>query len=130
MSSKLGIIILIYLELRGTKMLIFDKVEIGNRLYMFRKKSGLTQFEVAEAADISPRTYAGIERGEASMRIETALNICNVLKITPNDLFMTEEETGISIESLVEQLNNCSPYDRDTALALMATYLNRQALKK
>lgn len=111
-------------------MLIFDKVEIGNRLYMFRKKSGLTQFEVAEAADISPRTYAGIERGEASMRIETALNICNVLKITPNDLFMTEKETEISIESLVEQLENCSPYDRNTALALMATYINRQSLKK
>ena len=67
MSRKLGIIIPIYLQLRGTKMLIFDKVEIGNRLYMFRKKSGLTQFEVAEAAEISPRTYAGIERGEASM---------------------------------------------------------------
>ena len=110
-------------------MLIFDKVEIGNRLYMFRKKSGLTQFEVAEAADISPRTYAGIERGEASMRIETALNICNVLKITPNDLFMTEKETEISIEKLVEQLSTCSPYDRDTALALMAIFLNREASK-
>ena len=110
-------------------MLIFDKVEIGNRLYMFRKKNGLTQYEVAEAADISPRTYAGIERGEASMRIETALNICNVLKITPNDLFMSEKEAEISIEALVEQLNACSPYDRDTALALMVTYLNRQSLK-
>ena len=110
-------------------MLIFDKVEIGNRLYMLRKKSGLTQFEVAEAADISPRTYAGIERGEASMRIETALNICNVLKITPNDLFMVENESEISLDKLLEQLNACSPYDRGTALALMATYLNRQALK-
>ena len=63
------------------------------------------------------------------MRIETALNICNVLNITPNDLFMSEKEAEISIETLVEQLNNCTPYDRDTALALMATYLNRQALK-
>ena len=110
-------------------MLIFDKIEIGNRLYTHRKKRGLTQFEVAESAGISSRTYARIERGEASMRIETALNICNVLKITPNDLFMTEKETEISMESIAEQLDNCSPYDRDTALALMATYLNRQSLK-
>lgn len=110
-------------------MLIFDKMAIGNRLYFLRKKSGLTQYDVAEAADISPRTYAGIERGEASMRIETALKICNVLKITPNTLFMTESEEKVGVDELVKWLNTCPEYDRDTVLMLIETYINRQMLK-
>ena len=110
-------------------MLILDKVEIGNRLYLFRKKAGLTQYEVAEAADISSRTYAGIERGEASMRIETALKICKVLKITPNDLFMKDIDKKINTDELIELLNACSPYDSETALILAETYVRRQIMK-
>ena len=57
-------------------MLIYDFREIGNRLLSFRKKAGLTQIEVAEAASPSDRTYADIERGSVNMRIETILRIC------------------------------------------------------
>ena len=52
-------------------MLIFDTIQIGNKLLQFRKKSGLTQAEVAEAAGLSDRTYADIERGTVNMKIET-----------------------------------------------------------
>ena len=65
-------------------MLIFDTIQIGNKLLQFRKKSGLTQAEVAEAAGLSDRTYADIERGTVNMKIETVLRICGALKITPN----------------------------------------------
>ena len=57
-------------------MLIFDFTQIGNKLYSFRKKVGMTQAEVAEAAGISDRTYADIERGTVNMRVETLLRIC------------------------------------------------------
>ena len=63
-------------------MLIYDFRVIGNRLLAFRKKAGLTQIEVAEAAGLSDRTYADIERGSVNMRIETILRICDVLHIT------------------------------------------------
>ena len=62
-------------------MLIYDFREIGNRLLAFRKKAGLTQIEVAEAAGLSDRTYADIERGSVNMRIETILRICDALHI-------------------------------------------------
>lgn len=68
--------------LGGRKMLIYDFRVIGNRLLAFRKKAGLTQIEVAEAAGLSDRTYADIERGSVNMRIETILRICDVLHIT------------------------------------------------
>ena len=54
-------------------MLLFDLCAIGNKLLSFRKKRGMPQAEVAEAAGLSDRTYADIERGTVNMRIETLL---------------------------------------------------------
>ena len=62
-------------------MLIFDYKTIGNKLLSFRKKRGLTQYEVAEIAGLSDRTYADIERGSVNMRIETILRICDALQL-------------------------------------------------
>ena len=54
-------------------MLIFDLRSIGNKLLAIRKRMGMTQAEVAEAAVMSDRTYADIERGSVNMRTETVL---------------------------------------------------------
>ena len=105
-------------------MLIFEFTTIGNRLFFIRKRMGLTQAEVAEAAELSTRTYADIERGCVNMRIETVLKICNVLHITPDEI-LTTEESSISAkqQELWERLNACSPKDKETALKLLSVYL-------
>lgn len=109
-------------------MLIHDFRKIGNRLLAIRKKAGMTQMEVAEAAGLSDRTYADIERGSVNMRIETVLRICDALHITP-DKILLEEETKLSVrqDELMEKLNACSEKDKDTALRLLEVYL--QSLK-
>lgn len=106
-------------------MLIFDFHTIGNKLLSVRKRSGLTQAEVAEAAGLSDRTYADIERGSVNMRMESILKICNVLHITPDEIF-TQENTNTKIEQndLIEKLNSCSPKDKETALQLLSVFLN------
>ena len=78
-------------------MLIFDLHTIGNKLLSIRKRMGMTQAEVAEAAGLSDRTYADIERGTVNMRTETILRICNVLHITPDEV-LTEENTSLSAQ--------------------------------
>lgn len=85
---------------------------------------GMTQSEVAEAAELSTRTYADIERGSVNMRIETVLKICNVLHITPDEI-LTTEDSSISArqQELWERLNDCSPKDKETALKLLSVYL-------
>ena len=75
-------------------MLIHDFREIGNRLYAVRKRLGLTQMEVAERAGLSLRTYADIERGTVNMRVETALQICEALHITPDACGLRGEGPG------------------------------------
>ena len=105
-------------------MLIFDFNVIGNKLYSFRKKMGMTQAEVAEAAGLSDRTYADIERGSVNMRIETVLKICEALHITPDEI-LTEDSSSLAAQQaeLIARLNACSPKDKETALRLLSVYL-------
>lgn len=106
-------------------MLIFDLVAIGNKLYTFRKRAGMTQAEVAEAAGISDRTYADIERGSANMRTETMLKICKVLSVTPNDILIEESgESMLGYGEIGEMLAHCSVKERETAMSLLTVYLN------
>ena len=97
---------------------------IGNKLLAIRKRTGLTQAEVAEAAGLSDRTYADIERGSVNMRTETILRICNVLHITPVEV-LTEENTSITSQQteLWNRLNACNSKDKETALQILSVYL-------
>lgn len=105
-------------------MLVKDLVKIGNKLLAKRKRMGMTQAEVAEAAGLSDRAYADIERGSVNMRVDTVLRICTALHITPDEI-LTEETTPENIcqEQLMEKLNSCNPKDKQTALMLLAVYL-------
>ena len=105
-------------------MLIFDMRTIGTKLLTIRKRMGMTQAEVAEAAGLSDRTYADIERGTVNMRTETVLRICQVLHITPDEI-LTEESSTLTARQaeLWERLNGCNPKDRETALQLLTVFL-------
>lgn len=106
-------------------MLIFDFRTIGNKLLSVRKRAGMTQSEVAEAAGLSDRTYADIERGTVNMRIETILRICKALHITP-DQILTQENTSLAAQQqeILAQLEDCTPQQKETALRLLSVYLN------
>ena len=105
-------------------MLIFDLRTIGTKLLTIRKRMGMTQAEVAEAAGLSDRTYADIERGSVNMRTETILRICSVLHITPDEI-LTEESASLAARQaeLTERLTTCNPKDKETALQLLSVYL-------
>ncbi|MGN0493244.1 MAG: helix-turn-helix domain-containing protein [Acutalibacteraceae bacterium] len=104
-------------------MLVFNAAEIGNRLLNIRKKTGLTQAELAEKAGLSDRTYADIERGTVNMRTETLLRICNALNITPNDIFTDINKPAACEQEVLERLNRCTPSQKTAALELLSVYL-------
>lgn len=106
-------------------MLIYNFHEIGDKLYSIRKNRGLTQLEVAERANLSDRGYADIERGTVNMRIETFLQICDALNVSPNDVLTKDnsDETIYDIATISQLLNKCSSTERKTALHLLTVYL-------
>lgn len=105
-------------------MLIFDFYQIGENLLKFRKQTGMTQAEVAEAASLSDRTYADIERGKVNMRMETLLRICQALHITPNDVLTVQaSDQKVTPALLQERLQSCSPQERERLLRLIDAFL-------
>ena len=105
-------------------MLVFDLDIIGNNLYKFRKSIGLTQAEVAEKADLSDRTYADIERGSVTMRVDSLLKICSALNITPNDILVLDNDPVITENEIISLLKPCSSKEKETVLKLLGVYLN------
>lgn len=106
-------------------MLESDIRRIGERLYALRKKTGLTQAEAAEAAGVSDRTYADIERGTTTMRIDTLTKICDALHITPDELMVTDEcAVNGKQQRLFERLAMCDGRRRETALRLLEVFLD------
>jgi len=59
------------------------KEEIGGRLKLVREKARMPQDEFAERLGISPRTYAGYERGERSLSIEALKTLYEEFSVDP-----------------------------------------------
>lgn len=79
---------------------------VGNRLRFRRKLCGLTQGQAAKAAGLSERAYAKIERGESDMRIVTAVQICEALHITLDDVLLEEnKDIAKDIQKRMEDLS-------------------------
>lgn len=105
-------------------MLVFDLKSIGNNLFNIRNRKLMSRAEVAEKAELSDRAYADIERGNVNMRLETLLNICRALNITPNDVLTIEDSSDFSEAQLPSLLNSCSSSEKHTALKLVKVYLD------
>ena len=105
-------------------MLLFDKRQIGDRLLLHRKRIGMTQAEIAQAAGLSDRTYADIERGETNMRVGSLLQICKALHVTPDEILTDRDYDIATLQSeLINNLEACTLKDRSTALELLKVYL-------
>ncbi len=105
-------------------MLVLDLHTIGNNLYKVRKSRGLTQVEVAEKAELSDRTYADIERGSVTMRVDSLLKICTALRITPNDILTAENDAEITEQNIVDAIKDRSTSEKKTALKLLSVYVD------
>lgn len=54
---------------------------IGQRIRQFRKKSGLSQYELAMRCDIEPSNLCRIESGNTNLTVKTMVRICTTLNI-------------------------------------------------
>ena len=63
-----------------------DYLMMGSKIRNFRRKKGLTQEELAEAAGLSASFMGHIERGTRIASLDTVVKLCAALDITPNDL--------------------------------------------
>lgn len=108
-------------------MLIFDLQVIGQNLLRYRKAAGLTQEELAEAANLSVRAYADIERGSVSARVDSLLKICDALRITPNDILTNHSTDAEQLrEELINIIKNGSAREIGPALKILEIFFSAQ----
>ena len=61
--------------------------KVGNVLKESRKLKGLTQKEVASLLLMTQQQYSRFETGKFELNYEQIVKLCEILNITPNDLF-------------------------------------------
>lgn len=64
-----------------------DKELIGKKIRQLRIERGLSQEELSEKIDISPRHMCTIENGNSFPSIETFIKIAQILEIDINEFF-------------------------------------------
>ncbi|MCR5511005.1 MAG: helix-turn-helix domain-containing protein [Lachnospiraceae bacterium] len=103
--------------------LITDAKEMGDKLLKIRKRSGLSQEEAAWAAGLSVRAYADIERGSVNARIDSVIKICDVFKITPNDILVKDINDPVDEAVIMTELRILAPRDHEKVLRMLQLYI-------
>ena len=60
---------------------------IGNNIKDARKLKGLTQSQVAQIFRMTQQQYSRFENGVFELNYEQIVKICEILDITPNEIF-------------------------------------------
>lgn len=64
---------------------------LANGMKRLRRRLGMTQADLAEAADLHVQYVSQVERGVRSPSMETIDALANALGVTPSELFSTGE---------------------------------------
>ncbi|MBQ3389587.1 MAG: helix-turn-helix transcriptional regulator [Firmicutes bacterium] len=64
----------------------------NEKMKQCRKAAGMSQTDLAKAADVTRQTIGLIESGEFNPSVSLCIRICKALHVTLNDLFWEEEE--------------------------------------
>ena len=87
------------------------KKELGEKIKRVRKQRNLTQEELAEMIDISPRSLSNIEVGACFVKSETLEKIIGSLNITTEELFAnshikTNHELICEIDKFINKIKD------------------------
>ena len=102
-----------------------DQKAIGKRIKSAREKKGLTQEQLAEQVNLSRMHISVIERGNKLPRLETLINIANVLDVSADILLQDVVNNQIKLHTseasnLIAQL---SREDQRRVLAALHSFV-------
>ncbi len=80
----------------------YDRIEIGNRIYIARKRKNLKQYEMCQLLNISQSTYSKIENGKYDIPLSVLFNISEILNVSINWLLCVDEYSEFTHEEELE----------------------------
>ena len=88
---------------------------MGNRIKIRRKELRIKQAELAERLNISNNHMSSIENGRQKPSLDTFIQICNLLKVTPDYLLLGNMHTYNIPQDITDKLRLCSQADIELA---------------
>ncbi len=87
--------------------------KLGLKIRTLRKMAGLTQEQLAEAAEVSTNFIGYVERGQRALSIKTLDRIAQALDVSPKDMFEFTEGNADELfyEELLTELRKCTEDD-------------------
>lgn len=82
-------------------------IEMGRRILQRRKMLGLSQEELAEAADVSPQLLSTAERGTKAIRPENLLKISKALGVSA-DYLLTGDIIDKDLSIIADKIEKLS----------------------
>lgn len=79
------------------------KQNIAKKIYYYRKSAGLTQKQLAELLGVKNTAVSNWENGQNSIDTETLFKVCEIFKVTINDMYgIPKEEMSASNDTIVQ----------------------------
>lgn len=105
------------------------KEEIAKNLLFYRKKSKLTQKELADKLNVKNTAVSNWESGNNSIDIDTLFKACEVFGITLNDIYGKYNPVSADLSAIEEQLvadyRDASEEIRDEAAGMLSRSAER-----
>ena len=103
----------------------YDQKESGKRIAALRKEKGMTQEQLAEAVNLSTNHISVIERGVKLPKLETLINIANVLDV-PADVLLQDvvnNQTKLCASEASELIKQLPREDQRRVLAALRSFV-------
>lgn len=94
---------------------------IGMQIKHYRTQKGISQEELAETVDVSPRHISSIETGAKVPSLSLLIDIANALGITTDDL-LVDYLTGLSDScstEVIKLLSDCNTIEKTIILGMV-----------
>ena len=89
------------------RSMAYDHKAVGDRIRKRRTELSMTQEELAEKISRAPKYCADIERGYCGMSIETLLQFCQALNLSPTTLLLGDAVMPADGADIVAALHAC-----------------------
>ena len=106
-------------------MISMNQKAIGRRIKTARENKRLTQEQLAELVDLSPMHVSVIERGVKLPKLETLINIANVLDVSADVLLqdVVNNQTKLFASEASELIKQLPREDQRRVLAALRSFV-------
>lgn len=106
----------------------FQYVDMGKRIKVRRKELRIKQAELAEELNISNNHMSSIENGRQKPSLDVFIQICNLLKVTPDYLLLGSMHAYNIPQDIVDKLRLCNQADIELAKDFIELLVKRSKI--